>query len=76
MRNKLISATLLLAVAGASVSIRTVHAQQTDPPSSNLKVGEKIPELSGTDQFGKLEDFNSLRGQNGLVVLFFRSADW
>jgi hypothetical protein len=39
-------------------------------------VGEKIPLLQGVDQFGKKQDFNSLKGSSGLVLLFFRSADW
>jgi len=47
-----------------------------DAPSSRLRVGSKIPELTGTDQFGKRQDFESLKGRNGLVLLFFRSADW
>ena len=47
-----------------------------DVPSSQLKTGKKVPELSGVDQFGKRQNFDSLRGQNGLVLLFFRSADW
>jgi hypothetical protein len=42
----------------------------------NFKIGDAIPQLAGTDQFGKPQDFNSLKGANGLALLFFRSADW
>lgn len=45
-------------------------------PDAVLKVGGKIPELSGADQFGKPQNFDSLKGRNGLVLLFFRSVDW
>jgi len=46
------------------------------PPGSNFRVGDKIPEFAGVDQFGKKQDFDSLKGPQGLVLLFFRSADW
>jgi hypothetical protein len=41
-----------------------------------LKIGEKSPTITGFDQFGKERDFENLKGPKGLVVLFFRSADW
>jgi peroxiredoxin len=49
---------------------------ESEVPGPNFKVGDAIPQLAGRDQFGKLQDFNSLKGANGLVLLFFRSADW
>lgn len=44
--------------------------------SSSLKVGDGIPSFRAADQFGKERDFANLKGPNGLVLLFFRSADW
>lgn len=44
--------------------------------SSTLKVGDRIPAFWAADQFGKERDFDNLKGPNGLVMLFFRSADW
>jgi len=44
--------------------------------SSTLRVGDRIPAFRATDQFGKERDFDNLKGPNGLVILFFRSADW
>lgn len=44
--------------------------------SSTLKVGDGIPAFRAADQFGKERDFDNLKGPNGLVMLFFRSADW
>jgi peroxiredoxin len=39
-------------------------------------VGEKIPSFQATDQEGRARTFADLRGPKGLVLLFFRSADW
>jgi peroxiredoxin len=41
-----------------------------------LSAGEKAPAFSALDQFGRQQNLNSLRGKNGTVLLFFRSADW
>jgi hypothetical protein len=63
------------------------HAQERKPKpivgdsvgghsSSNLKVGDQIPALRTADQFGKERDFDNLKGTNGLIILFFKSAEW
>ena len=39
-------------------------------------VGARIPEFSLPDQSGQMRAFDSLKGPKGLVLLFFRSADW
>jgi hypothetical protein len=38
--------------------------------------GARIPELAAPDQHGRIQTFNSLRGANGAVIVFIRSADW
>ena len=54
-------------------------AQQFDP-NANLKtgpaIGEKIPAFSAIDQTGRMRDFDSLKGPQGLVLFFNRSVDW
>ena len=40
------------------------------------EVGQKIPSFSALDQNGKLQDFNSVRGPKGAMIVFLRSADW
>jgi len=67
--------------AGASTlkagTPQTVTQQRIPGHSSSLlKVGDRIPAFRGVDQFGKERDFADVRGPNGLVMLFFRSADW
>src|SRR5277367_1158478 len=41
-----------------------------------LQPGVKAPQIALVDQAGKPETFTSLSGPNGLLLLFFRSADW
>jgi hypothetical protein len=41
-----------------------------------LAVGQKAPAFSAPDQFGAPQTLETLRGPNGTVLLFFRSADW
>lgn len=39
-------------------------------------LGERLPAFEAVDQDGRSRTFESLRGPKGLVLLFFRSADW
>jgi len=39
-------------------------------------VGARIPAFEAVDQDGKPRTLDTLRGPNGLVLLFVRSADW
>jgi len=41
-----------------------------------LEVGQKAPHFSLRDEFGQTQTLDSLKGPNGTVLLFFRSADW
>jgi len=41
-----------------------------------LQPGVKAPQIALVDQAGKPETFSTLTGRNGLLLLFFRSADW
>lgn len=61
---------------------------QSDPPrlrplpavSSGLQsgpeVGQRVPDFRLADQAGAPRDLASLRGKNGLLLVFVRSADW
>lgn len=40
------------------------------------EVGETVPAFEAPDQSGSQRDFESLAGDKGLLLLFFRSADW
>jgi cytochrome oxidase Cu insertion factor (SCO1/SenC/PrrC family) len=47
-----------------------------EPSGPGPAVGQKIPPFEAVDQDGQRRDFVALRGPKGLVLLFFRSADW
>ena len=41
-----------------------------------LAVGRKAPAFTARDQFGQEQSLDRIKGRNGTVLLFFRSADW
>jgi hypothetical protein len=73
---------LVAARLGDTVTVRgtldddTIHFASFELMSIGLAVGQKAPAFSVHDQFGHLETLDTLRGTNGTVLLFFRSADW
>lgn len=73
---------LAAAHLGDSVTVRgtlqgeTIHAASLELMSIGLAVGQKAPDFSLHDQFGRKQTLDSLKGPNGTVLLFFRSADW
>lgn len=50
--------------------------QGTNSPSTGLRIGSRAPSFAARDQFGHERSIETLRGSNGTVLLFFRSADW
>jgi hypothetical protein len=44
--------------------------------SIGLAVSQKAPAFSLHDQSGNVQTLDTLKGPNGTVLLFFRSADW
>ena len=40
------------------------------------QIGAKAPAFTARDQFGHEQTNEKLKGPNGTVLLFFRSADW
>ena len=40
------------------------------------EVGERIPMFAATDQHGVRRSFADIKGPNGAMILFHRSADW
>lgn len=45
-------------------------------PAIGMERREKAPSFRLKDQFGHEQSNATLRGTNGTVLLFFRSADW
>lgn len=50
--------------------------EQSANAKSGPAVGAHIPEFEAVDLNGKRQTFQTLKGPNGLVLLFARSADW
>lgn len=67
---------------GDAVTVRgtlntdTIRVASLALMSIGLVTGQKAPPFSARDQFGRLQTLDSLKGPNGTVLLFFRSADW
>lgn len=61
-------ASLLLAL--------TMTAAAPAPAAETSEVGQPLPAFRLPDQTGAPRDLASLGGREGLVLLFFRSADW
>jgi peroxiredoxin len=67
------------ATAAAQQPARSIAARRaTETPLSNvgIPVGERIPAFAARDQDGNVQTFESVRGPNGAVVYFYRSASW
>ena len=79
-----ICAVLLLWSAVALAQAPPAPARSSTPEpwmslpaaSTGIPVGQKIPPFQLRDQFGRLQDFNSIRGPKGAAIFFNRSADW
>ena len=54
----------------------TIRAASIELMSIGLTVGQKAPDFSARDQFGRTQTLDTLKGPQGTVLLFFRSADW
>jgi hypothetical protein len=54
----------------------TIQMSAIEFMSIGLAVGQKAPAFSVHDQFGRVQTLDTLKGTNGTVLLFFRSADW
>jgi hypothetical protein len=67
---------------GDTVTVRgtldedTITVASTEPMAIGLAVGQKAPNFSARDEFGRVQTLETLKGVNGTVLLFFRSADW
>jgi hypothetical protein len=67
---------------GDTVTVRgtldedTIQVASTELMSIGLAVGQKAPDFSARDEFGRVQTLETLKGPNGTVLLFFRSADW
>ena len=50
--------------------------EPVDVHSLGPQVGETVPDFSLPDQFGRMQNLDTIKGPNGTMLLFHRSADW
>ena len=69
---------ILAAVVGFSSSTLLLAAEREQVVVSNLgpQIGDQVPDFQLSDQFGELQNIDSIMGPNGAMILFHRSADW
>ena len=65
MRPIVIGIVVVTAVCGQSAA--------RDPGPA---VGSRVPDFTAVDQDGRSRSLHSLMGPKGLMLVFFRSADW
>ena len=63
----------LFAIPGGQENSST---NQAVAPSVGLEIGQPAPAFVLPDQFGHEQSNQTLKGPKGIVLLFFRSADW
>ena len=51
-------------------------AQQIDLAALGPQVGDRVPEFTGVDQFGRTQTLATVSGPRGAMIVFYRSADW
>ena len=66
-------ATLLL---GFSTLAAAQSRQAIDVASLGPQIGERVPDFNLPDQSGQVHSLDSIMGPNGVMLVFFRSADW
>jgi len=67
-----------LACLSVLVTVPELTRAQALPDVQALgpRVGERVPDFSLTDQQGRTRTLASLSGPKGLMLVFYRSADW
>ena len=78
-RSAVVAGAIVCALLGLSAG--ATLRQQPQPPLPEIQtlgpqVGSRVPDFSLLDQKGQSRTLASLMGPKGLMLVFFRSADW
>ena len=68
----LVAALFMVISTMATAQTRT----QIDVSALGPQVGEQVPDFDLPDQNGLRHTLETVRGPNGSLILFYRSADW
>jgi len=74
-----LGAVAVVAALSLSAGVAAAPAQSPQLPDVQAlgpAVGERVPDFTLPDQHGESRTLASLMGANGLVLVFYRSADW
>ena len=72
----LVSMLFLIFMSALASAQPTLPFDQNKDIRTGPEVGEKIPDFRAVDQNGRWVDFDELKGPQGAVLVFHRSADW
>ena len=67
---------LALLVAAPVAQASAQSREKIDVSKLGPQVGERVPDFRLTDQHGNVQTLQSVMGPNGLMLVFYRSADW
>jgi cytochrome oxidase Cu insertion factor (SCO1/SenC/PrrC family) len=72
---------IVVAFVPVSLSLQAMPWVQASPPLPDVQslgpqVGDRVPDFTLVDQNGRSRTLTSLMGPKGLMLVFFRSADW
>lgn len=77
MRIAIRSTTLFVALFMVFSTMAIAQTRtQIDVSALGPQVGEKVPDFDLPDQNGMRHTLETVRGPNGSLILFHRSADW
>ena len=71
-----IAALVFTGLFGLAVEQESPSTQSRPAPSIGLEIGQQAPAFALPDEFGQEQTNQTLKGANGTVLVFFRSADW
>jgi len=71
-----VSMLLLVGLFAAPGGQENPSGTDATAPPVGLEVAQPAPAFVLRDQFGHVQSNETLKGTNGTVLLFFRSADW
>jgi hypothetical protein len=59
-----------------SVAMLQIGSMQGQSIKTGPDVGQRVPEFSAQDQANRTRTLKSVMGPKGVMLVFFRSADW
>lgn len=71
-----VAVLLVTGVFGLAAQQESPSTVSRPAPSIGLEIGKQAPAFALPDEFGRKQTNQTLKGANGTVLVFFRSADW